>query len=293
MRVGIVLVPEERWRDAGAKWRAVEELGFDHGWTFDHLGWKEFIDGPWFSAMPTLTAAGAITERIGLGVWVATPNFRHPVSFAREVLTLDDVSGGRLLLGLGAGTPLPESYDNAVFDREPLTPRQRADRYAEFVAALDGLLSTDRYDHEGEYYRAVGARNVPGCVQQPRVPLLLAASGPRTIRLAAEHGDGWCTVGVPADDADGWWRSVVELTARFDEALATAGRAGVPRYLSLDSSSPLRPTSSVQAFADAAGRAAELGFTDILMHWPRAEGRFAGRRDVLDQIAADVLPTLR
>ncbi|RZQ62048.1 LLM class flavin-dependent oxidoreductase [Amycolatopsis suaedae] len=289
MRVGIVILPEDRWWAAEPKWRAAEEYGFDHAWTYDHLGWRELVDGPWFSAIPTLTAAAAVTSTIRLGTFVASPVFRHPVPFARELITLDDISDGRFMLGVGAGHGA-ENYDGKVLGGPELSVKQRADRFVEFVEALDVLLATDKADYEGEYYRAVGARNVPGCVQRPRLPFLVAANGPRTQRLAARLGSAWATTGRKTDNLDDWWRSVAELSERYTEALAAAGRE-TDRYLNLDSS-PVYSLSSVGAFTDAVGRARELGFTDVIVHWPRSGGYYEGHESVLEQVADEVLPDL-
>ncbi len=81
-------------------------MGFSHAWTYDHLVWADLPDSPWFAAVPTLAAAAGVTSTIGLGTFVSSPNYRHPYTFARDVLTLDDVSGGRFLCGLGAGGDL-------------------------------------------------------------------------------------------------------------------------------------------------------------------------------------------
>src|SRR5262249_28791662 len=99
MRLGVVILPDLRWAVARDVWRRAEALGFDHAWTYDHLAWRSLRDGPWFGAVPTLTAAATVTTRLRLGPLVASPNFRHPVAFARELVALDDVSGGRLTLG--------------------------------------------------------------------------------------------------------------------------------------------------------------------------------------------------
>ncbi|NIH86078.1 LLM class flavin-dependent oxidoreductase [Amycolatopsis granulosa] len=291
MRVGIVILPDDRWWAAEPKWRAAEEYGFDHAWTYDHLGWRTLVDGPWFSAVPTLTAAAMVTSTIRLGTFVASPNFRHPVPFARELISLDDVSDGRLVLGIGAGGL---GYDAGVLGGEELSPRRRSDRFAEFVEALDGLLTTDRFDYAGTYYTARGARNLPGCVQRPRIPFLIAANGPRGMKIAATYGGGWVTTGPDTESLDDWWRGVAGLTERFEQTLADSRRAGheVHRYLTLDAS-PVFSLVSKQAFVDAAGRAAELGFTDVVVHWPRSSGPYAGREAVLEEVVADVLPGLR
>jgi alkanesulfonate monooxygenase SsuD/methylene tetrahydromethanopterin reductase-like flavin-dependent oxidoreductase (luciferase family) len=290
VRFGIVILADQRWQHGARRWQQAETYGFDHAWTYDHLGWRGLVDGPWFDAVPTLTAAATVTSRIALGTFVASPNFRHPVSFARQLTALDDISGGRMLLGLGAGAG-GTSFDAKVLGGPERSPRERADRFAEFAELLDLLLRTDRVSWAGRYYQAVDARNLPGCVQQPRIPFVVAANGTRSLALAARLGDGWVTTGIPSDDPVGWWATVGELGRRYGDALAAAGRdAGEPRrYLSVDASG-IYALSSPDCFADAVGRAGELGFTDVVTHWPRADGPYAGQESVLDTVASTYLP---
>jgi alkanesulfonate monooxygenase SsuD/methylene tetrahydromethanopterin reductase-like flavin-dependent oxidoreductase (luciferase family) len=291
VRIGIVILPDERWSVAGRRWQRAEEYGFDHAWTYDHIGWRDLVDGPWFDAVPTLTAAAMATRRIRLGTYVASPNFRHPVPFARSVLALDDISQGRLLVGVGAGGT---GYDTTVLGEPELRPGRRVDRFGEFLDLFSRLLTEDHVDHRGEFYAAVDARTLPGPVQQPRPPLVVAANGPRAIGLAARHGDGWVTIGdTRVPDNQRWWLSVERLRERFDIALADAGRApdDVHRFLNLDSA-PTSPLSSADAFTEAAGRAAALGFTDVIVHWPRSSGWYAGSEKVLETVAG-LLPRLR
>jgi alkanesulfonate monooxygenase SsuD/methylene tetrahydromethanopterin reductase-like flavin-dependent oxidoreductase (luciferase family) len=291
VRIGIVILPDQRWSVAGRRWQRAEQYGFDHAWTYDHLGWRDLVEGPWFDAVPTLTAAAMVTRRIRLGTFVASPNFRHPVHFAREVTALDDISQGRLLLGVGAGGT---GFDAAVLGAPQLTPRQRVDRFAEFLELLDTLLRTGRVTWSGDWFRAVDARSTPGPVQQPRPPFVVAANGPRALGLAARYGDGWVTTGAEGTgDEQAWWASVAAAAERFAEALAAAGRPGgsVDRYLTLDSS-PVFSMSSTDAFTDAVGRAAALGFTDVVTHWPRASSWYAGDEKVLESVAG-LLPRLR
>jgi alkanesulfonate monooxygenase SsuD/methylene tetrahydromethanopterin reductase-like flavin-dependent oxidoreductase (luciferase family) len=290
VRVGVVILPEYRWWVAEPKWRAAEEYGFDHAWTYDHVGWRSLVDGPWFSAMPTLTAAAMVTSTIRIGTFVASPNFRHPVPFAREVTTLDDCTDGRFVLGVGAGGM---GFDAHVLGGDELPARARVDRFSEFVELLDSVLIRDRTTWQGEYFSAVDARNTPGCVQRPRVPFVLAANGPRSMGLVARYGQGWVTTGTEFGSVQGWWRSVRELSERFDEVLASAGRdpSTVDRYLSADAS-PAFSLSSVEYFAEVAGKAGELGFTDLVTHWPRADGYYAGSESVLEAVASEVLPKL-
>jgi alkanesulfonate monooxygenase SsuD/methylene tetrahydromethanopterin reductase-like flavin-dependent oxidoreductase (luciferase family) len=286
MRHGIVILPDARWSAAGPKWRRAEEYGFDHAWTYDHIGWLDYVDGPWFGAVPTLAAAALTTSTIGLGMFVASPNFRHPVPFMRDLIALDDISRGRFALGLGAGD---DGYDARVLGGPALTPRQRADRFAEFVEALDGLLTTDGFDYDGTYYRARDARNLPGPLQQPRFGFVVAANGPRGMRLAARHGAGWATTGRPASSQTAWWKGVAELAERFDEMLAAAGRdpRGIGRYLNTDAA-PVSALSSAEAFAEATARAGELRFTDTIVRWPRAGEAERRSEAVLEAVAAEL-----
>ncbi|SDC76509.1 LLM class flavin-dependent oxidoreductase [Actinokineospora iranica] len=294
MRVGIVILPEHRWWAAEPCWRGAEEYGFDHAWTYDHLGWRTLVDGPWFDSITTLTAAAMVTSRIRLGTLVATPHFRHPVPFARQILAIDDISDGRFLLGLGSGASGAGGYDRVVMGNEEITPDQVADRFDEFVRLTDSLLIQPKTTHSGEFYRTTEARSAPGCVQRPRVPFVVAANGPRAMLVAARHGQGWVTTGSrEATTVDEWWRDVERRARRFDGILAAQRRdpAKVARYVSVDAS-PLYSLESVGAFQEHVGRARDAGFTDVITHWPRADGPYAGRETVLEEVAADVLPLL-
>src|SRR5699024_4792493 len=234
-----------------------------------------------------------VTSRIGLGTFVATPNFRHPVPFMRELLTLEDVSDGRAVVGLGAGTAAP-SYDAVVLGEQELSPRQRADRFTEFTESLDGMLRVDRFDYAGGYYTVRGARNLPGGVQRPRPPFVVAANAPRTMRLAARFGQGWVTTGPAAQTQQEWWDGVGRLATTFDTALGEAGRAQheVRRYLSLDAA-PDYSLSSVGTFRAAVRRAEQLGFTDVVVHWPRSTEPYRGHEQVLEHVAETVLPEVQ
>jgi alkanesulfonate monooxygenase SsuD/methylene tetrahydromethanopterin reductase-like flavin-dependent oxidoreductase (luciferase family) len=295
VRVGIIILPDQRWEQGARRWRLAEQYGFAHAWTYDHLGWRSLVDGPWFDAAVTLTAAASVTSRIRLGTMVASPHVRHPVSFARVVTALDDVSAGRLLLGVGAGAVARGAtvpFDASVLGQPLLSARDQHDRFAEFVELLDVLLRTDRVSWQGRWYTAVDARSTPGCVQLPRVPFVVAANGPRSLALAARFGQGWVTTGAGADP-DEWWRSVTRANARMTELVHEAGRSpsSVDRYLSLDASGAYS-LGSVETFRDAVGRAAEAGFTDVLTHWPRPQDWYAGDEAVLEAVAAEVLPGL-
>ncbi|WP_102510266.1 LLM class flavin-dependent oxidoreductase [Sanguibacter massiliensis] len=289
MRVGLCILPQFRWTEAAPMWRDAEDLGFAHVWTYDHLAWRSLADEPWFATVPTLTAAALATTTIQLGTFVATPNYRHPVTFAKDVLTLDDISGGRMLLGLGAGGG---GFDAAVLGQEPLTPGQKVRRLDEFCDLLTTMLTQPVTDHDGEFYTAVGARTYPGPLAAPP-PMLVAGNGPRALDVVVRHGQGWVTTGIEqVDDVDAWWQSLATLSGRLDDALERAGRSDAvadhelfPRYLNLDTFT--YSLESVGKFDDMVGRAAELGFTDVVVHRPRTDGIYAGDPAILERLTLD------
>jgi alkanesulfonate monooxygenase SsuD/methylene tetrahydromethanopterin reductase-like flavin-dependent oxidoreductase (luciferase family) len=292
MRIGVVVLPELPWSLQVRQWQRLDEWGFHAAYTYDHLAWRSLADSPWYATVPILAAAATATQRIRLGTWVASPNFRHPVVFAKELMTLDELSQGRFVLGVGVGGA---GFDATVLGAEELTPGQRVARFAEFVEALDLLLTQANTSYDGTWFRAVEARMVPGSVQKPRLPFVIAANGPRAMRVVARHGQAWATTGLtPSEDGpDRWWATLPDAVGRLDEALVAAGRepAEVERYLSVDASGAF-VLDSVEQLRDVLGRAGQLGFDEVVVHWPRPEGVYAGDVEVLERVATDVLPQL-
>ena len=287
MRFGLTILPELPWAELRPRWQAAEAMGFDHCWTYDHLVWGGLPESPWYGTMPTLTAAALVTERIGLGTLVSSPNVRHPVVLHRDVQSLDDLSGGRFVLGVGTGGDL----DSRILGGATLSTRERVDRFQEFVELLVRLRTEDHVDAEGRWFSARHARTLPPL---RHVPLVVAANGPRSLRFAARTGDAWVTTGPDVDSLEEWWTGLDRARRTVEEALVAAGRdpASFPRYLNLDSLPQLFSLASRGVFEEMVGRAAGLGFTDVITHWPRRDGPYAGSVAVLEEVAA-ALPTLR
>ncbi|MGW0553381.1 LLM class flavin-dependent oxidoreductase [Streptomyces sp. NPDC002926] len=297
MRLSTVILPVRRWHEGGRdEWLRAEQLGFHTAYTYDHLSWRTFRDGPWYGAVPTLTAAAAATERLRLGTLVTSPNFRHPVTLAKDLISLDDISGGRITLGIGAGG---NGFDATALGQQAWTPRERADRFGEFVSLLDRLLTEDSVTYDGSFYSAVEARNIPGCVQRPRLPFAVAATGPRGLKLAAEYGQAWVTTGDPKLFETGTpAQSVEAIRGQMDKlgkACADIGRdvAELDKILLTGfTPEPGRPMESLGAFVDFAGKHFELGFTELVIHAPIPDSDFAADQAVFEQIATEGLAQL-
>jgi alkanesulfonate monooxygenase SsuD/methylene tetrahydromethanopterin reductase-like flavin-dependent oxidoreductase (luciferase family) len=277
VRIGVLLLPTDPWPESVALARRIEEMGYDHLWTYDHLSWRRYRDRPWHAAIPWLTGIAARTSRIRLGTMVSSPNFRHPVTLAKEAMTLDHISDGRLTLGIGAGGI---GFDATVLGGSVLSPGERARRLDEFVGTVDTLLREPSASHSGEFYTVDEARMLPGCVQRPRLPLAVAAGGRQTMKTVIRYADAWITEG---DEA-----AIRVNAARLDES----GRA-IDRILLADNG-PERPLSSVEAFVDLVGRYTELGFTDLVFHHPRPDDPiWTDNPAMVEKIATEVLPKLR
>jgi alkanesulfonate monooxygenase SsuD/methylene tetrahydromethanopterin reductase-like flavin-dependent oxidoreductase (luciferase family) len=230
------------------------------------------------------------------------PPPRHagdPVTLAKELISLDDISNGRITLGVGAGGT---GFDATALGQEPWTPRERADRFGEFVPLLDRLLTEDGKDgvtYDGTFYSAHEARNIPGCVQRPRLPFAVAATGPRGLRLAARYGQAWVTTGDPKLYETGTSEQSIQAirgqVEKLGAACAEAGRdvSGLDKLL-LTGFTPDRgrPLESLDAFVDFAGRHMELGFTDIAIHWPIPDSDFAADENVFERIAVEAVAQL-
>ncbi len=288
MRVGLVILPTDRWSEARHQWEWADGAGFATAWTYDHIRWGGMPDGPWHAAVPVLAAAAVVTTRIRLGTLVATPNFRHPVTLAREAITLDDISGGRLDLGLGPGS---EGFDAAALGQEPWSKAERLARFEKFLEVLTPIVDGEpatRTSVRTLHYAAQEAPSTPGTVQRP-LPLTIAAGGAKGFRLAVTYGRNWVTIGptgpverTPASVLEAVRLQVVEL----DAACRAAGRStsDIGRVLLWMPEEPL--IDSADHFDDLFGPYAELGFDQVVLHHPAQTGPFRGDVATFEEIAA-------
>jgi alkanesulfonate monooxygenase len=230
MDVGLALpqfdfsVPGEqplRWQTVCNWARRAEALGFGSVWLADHLFWDVAkYGGPdetfdVYDPLSGLAAVARLTTDVRLGILVASVPLRPPSVLAKALSTLDVISGGRLVAGLGAGNYEPE-LDAAGVGLEP--PRNRLERLEEAIDILDGLFAGAPFSYEGRHYRTAGARCLPRPVQRPRPPIWLGGKGDRLLDLCARRADGWNTVWVWTHDD---YRRRLEV---LDRACERAGR---------------------------------------------------------------------
>jgi probable F420-dependent oxidoreductase len=202
MKVGLILPMSDDDGAGTPSWPAIRDLarraeagGADSVWVYDHLIFR--LDGPAtgiHEAWTLLSAVAAATERVELGTIVLATSFRNPALLAKMATTLDHISGGRLILGVGCGWHEPEyTAFGYPFDH-------RVDRFEESLQIIAPLLRAGAVTFAGTYHRADDCVILPRG-PRPRVPLLIAAKGPRMLRLTVEHADAWNTAwfGMPDD----------------------------------------------------------------------------------------------
>jgi F420-dependent oxidoreductase-like protein len=280
VRFGIVTDQNQPWPTLLERWQLFEQLGFDSAWDCDHFVQPSRPTGPYFEAWTLLAGLAALTSRIRVGVLVSSNTFRHPSLLAKEALTVDHISNGRLDLGVGAGWYEPE---HPMFGLELWPPAERVDRFEEAVQLLDGWLSNEVTSFHGRYYQLAEAPTRPRPLQQPRPPFVLGGHRPRMLRIAARYADTWNSFGT-----------VEEMRERNERLNMECDRIGrnpheiVRSLYGWAAMLPSDPWASVQAFRDMVGSYAEAGVNEFLIDQPRPE-----QQAVLEQVAAEVLPSLR
>ena len=296
LRVDVLVVQNLPWPRWIERVLQVEALGYDGVWVWDHLVHRtqEPAD-PLFEAFSLLGAAAALTSRVRLGTMVASPTLRSPLLLAKSAMTVDQVSGGRFELGIGAGGSLLD----AVALGQPALPKPvLAERFEQTVELVDRVLRGGS-SYDGTTVSGSGMVIAPGPVQEPRLPLVLAAHGPRTLRLAGRLADTWNTLTTQDLEPDEVLALAASRAALLDEAARAAGRdPGTIRRSVLIGSVRWPVLASSAAFREAVLRYAERGFTDVVVMHPDHPAHVRaghGEADphIVRRIAEEVLPDLR
>ncbi|MGH8870577.1 MAG: LLM class flavin-dependent oxidoreductase [Acidimicrobiia bacterium] len=188
MKVGIQLPEVERavrWSEVRDIARTAEDSGFDSVWVGDHLLFRDAVfgvRGPW-EAWSVLAALGEATERVLIGPLVAATSFHNPAMIAKKAATVDEISGGRLVLGLGAGWSKPE------FDAFGFPFDHRVSRFEEAFTIIRTLIREGSIDFTGRFYTHRDLELLPGA--RVDMPLMIGSNGHRMLRIALPHVDMW------------------------------------------------------------------------------------------------------
>lgn len=289
MRIGILIPQTGPWPVLLERCLEVERLGYESLWIGDHY----FLEPlPHFELLEAMTVLGGIAvsvPRVRFGAMTTNVIYRSPAVIAKQAATLDQMSGGRFELGLGAGV---YESDHRMTGSSAWSPRERVDRFEEVLAVVDPLLRGERVNHHGAYYRIDGGLVRPRPIQQPRPPITVGANGPRMLRIAAQRADRWNTWGGRGLSAEELWAATAERVRSFNEAVGDARRDPRSVVRSLYVYRPLEPWSSVAAFAAIVERARVIGLDELIVAWPgflQEEGA-EEQLDVFRRVSQDLLP---
>ena len=273
------------WDQVLEEFAVAEDLGFDHAWLVDHL--VDTDGGPEDGCMEAWTLLAAIaarTSRIRLGVLVTSNTFRHPAILLKEAVTVDHISGGRLNLGIGTGWHEDEHRRYGI---DLPAPPERVDRFEEAVEMINRLMTEPSVTHLGRHYQLDDARLRPLPVQQPRIPIVIAAHRPRMLRIAARYADQWDTFAeMPGTATEGVESDLAARIAQLDAACRAIGRD--PTEIRRSTWTTRRALGSTDAYLEFVRHHHRLGFTDFSTVAPAPEDG-----PVLRAIATEVIPELR
>ena len=241
LRIGVQLPEVERmvsWRELEDMARVAEDVGVDSLWVGDHLLYRTAqrgAHGPW-EAWSTLAALAAITRKVELGPLVAATGFHAPAMIAKKAATIDEISEGRLILGLGAG------WNELEYRAFGFAYDHRVSRFEEAFTIIRRLLSEGEVDFDGEYYQVRECEVLPRSPRPGGPPLMIGSQGPRMLGITAPHVDMW----------NAWYRWFGNEPAGFrrtatklDDACRSCGR---------DPGEIVRTAALLVRFPDGAGR---------------------------------------
>ena len=283
---GVIVMQDASASEVLARFRRIEEMGFDQAYIADHIGDFRALDGPFLDGWSLLAAAATATSRVAIGPLVNNPILRAPGLLAKQAMTVDQLSGGRLELGMGAGV---FEMDHAAVGSPMWPVGERVRRFAEYVQIVDGAMRAlgKPYTFEGEWYTVRDLPTAPGPVRRP--PIVVGGQAPTMLKVAVSHGDVWNTngqVGAPVADIVTRTR---EQNDRLDELCLAAGRDPATlrrQFLLWDTTDPLEPGASLVELVE---RLSEAGIEDFVLPWPWQPSQ----QEKFEHLAREVIPELR
>ena len=281
-----------RWVDIRDLALRAEELGFDAVWIADELLWRPSEGKPqgWWECVAMTGAVAAATSRVKVGTWILSALHRNPGITAKAVETIDEVSGGRFVFGLGSGHAGRQAHAFGL-------PEDHVyGRFEEAIEIILPLLRQGRADFEGVFHAARDLEHRPVGPRPGRIPIMIGAKGPKMLRLAALHADIWSWYAEERSD-------LVEFGPRLaalEAACADAGRD--PATIGKSAGIVVEPTSfggseavlgtpvrgSAEEIADAMRAFGAAGFTNLeVIVWPPTLAAVDAMAPVIELLAAD------
>lgn len=293
IRFGIVTLQHLPWQDEVNRWQLIENLGFDSVWVADHFVNYMQPNAPWFESWTLLAALASRTSRIRIGTLVSSIPLRNPALLARQALTVDHISNGRLELGLGAGAPGDVDPVYSMIGIEDWAPAERVSRFQEVVEIVDKCLRNRVVSYDGQYYQLRDVAMAPPPVQRPRPPITIGAMGPRMLKLAARYADTWNSFGdeewgAPPERVVKNTRHRNELLDKYCREIGREPNSLRRSLLTFGADAEI-VFRSPKDFKEVVERYRKIGITELIFFYPHTEKLIP----TFKEIATETIPTLR
>lgn len=292
IRFGVMTVQNLPWEKEVERWKLIEKLGFDSVWLADHFTDPVNHTGHWFESWTLLASLAVVTERIRIGTLVSSMPLRRPAVLARQALTIDHISNGRLELGLGTGASRDPVHNMLGID--DWVGSERAERFRDQIEVIDRLLRHAVSSYDGKFYKLNEATMNPETIQKPRPPLVIAAMGKSMLKIAAKYADTWNSFGsedwrTPAEKILENTRKRVELMDKYcDEIGRNPGT--LRRSLLFYSRHGRTILDSEEIFRNVINQYEEIGINEFILYFPFFDSK---QIENIKLIAKDVIPDLR
>ncbi len=293
IRFGAIVMQDMPFPKLVELWQKFDELGFDNTWLADHFVNYAHPNSPWLEGWTTLSALAAMTKTIRIGTLVTSILLRNPAVLARQAMTVDVISGGRLEIGIGAGAPGSIDPSYKMIGSENWSAKERIERLREQVVILDKMLSNEVSTFEGRYYKIDGATMQPGCIQKPRPPLTIAAHLKASLDIVAEYADSWSSFGSDfGSPAEVIVQKTMERINYLEKACERIGRdpGSITRSLLIFGREANFAFASEEHFIEIVERYTAIGINELIFFYPFfAPDQISN----FDRIALEVIPGLR
>ena len=294
LRFQVLILPNAPWPEYRDRFLQVEDLGFDVGACGDHF--CNWADPPsyWLEAWTTLAGVAVATSSLRLTTCVTQIPLRNPGVLAHQAISLDHVSEGRFELGLGTGIDIDPSCEMVglpVWDN-----KERVDRFGEYIQVVAQMLPDGVSSFDGRFYSTNEAVMNPGSLQAPRLPLMVAAMGPKMMGHTARHADIWNSLHFDPD-FEVQLRETAGRVAKMDELCLEAGRdpSALRRSFTIfdaehrTGGGGIRYYDDPDLFVDLVQRLTAMGMSEISLYYPSQ----ADQVPKFEHIARQVIPQLR
>ncbi|MFX0092481.1 MAG: LLM class flavin-dependent oxidoreductase [Candidatus Hodarchaeota archaeon] len=293
LRFGIATLQHNSWENQVRIWKSIESLGFDSAWLADHFVNFMHPNAPWFEAWTLLAALAPVTSHVRIGTLVTSAPLRNPAVLARQALTVDHISNGRLELGIGAG---PDGTVDPVYTMtgiEDWKPSERVARFREMIEIVDQCLRNRVSSYDGHYYQLKDTAMAPAPVQNPRPPITIGAHGKTMLKIAARYADTWNSFGTdfgaPPDVIVKVTRERIKLVDSYCKRINRDPQT-LRRSLLVYGSEAETVFASEENFLEVINRYRDIGINEFIFFYPFYNPNHI---PIFEKIAKKVIPKLR